>query len=77
MLDTSWKVIRKYATTTIMSVYRNVWIPLGFTFGAAETVELYEQHFGAFNCLFGINLSHYILESDQGSALCALCTSKG
>jgi hypothetical protein len=54
-----------------------VGVPLGFAFGAAETVELSEQHFGAFNHLFGIDLSHYILESDQYLALCLLCSSKG
>jgi hypothetical protein len=43
MLNATWKVIRKYVTTTIMTVYRNVGIPLGFAFGAAETVELYEH----------------------------------
>jgi hypothetical protein len=48
MLDTTFKVIRKDVTTIITAVYRNVAIPLGFAFGAAETVELYEQHFGAF-----------------------------
>jgi hypothetical protein len=70
MLETTWKVIRKYVTMIIIAGYRNMGIPLGFTFGAAESVELYEQHFGAFNHLFEINLSHYILESDEGSALC-------
>jgi hypothetical protein len=77
MLDTTWKIIRKYMTTIIMAVYRNVGIPLGLAFGTAETMELYEQHFGAFNHMFGIDLSHYILEPDQGSALCSLGTSKG
>jgi hypothetical protein len=43
---------------------------------ASETVELCEQHFGAFNHLFGINLGHSIIESDQGPALCSLCASK-
>jgi hypothetical protein len=76
MLDTTWKVIHKYMTTIITAVYRNVGIPLEFAFGAAETVELYEQPFGAFNHLFGIDLSHCILESGQDSALCSLCTSK-
>jgi hypothetical protein len=76
VLDTTWKVIRKYVTTIMMAVYRNVEDPLRFAFGAAETIELYEQHFGAFSHLFGIDFSHYILKSDQGSALCLLCTSK-
>jgi hypothetical protein len=77
MLDTTWRIIRKSVTRVIMAVYRNMGAPLGFAFGAAETVELYEQHFAALNHLFGIDLSHYNLESDQGSALCLLCTNKG
>jgi E3 ubiquitin-protein ligase DOA10 len=77
MLDTTWRIIRKSVTTVIMAVYRNMGAPLGFAFGAAETVELYEQHFAALNHLFGINLNHYNLESDQGSALRLLCTNKG
>jgi hypothetical protein len=76
VLDTTWKVIRKCVTTIIMAVDRNVKVPLGFTFGAAETVEFYEQHFGVFNGLFGIEASHYILRSDHGSALYSLCRSK-
>jgi hypothetical protein len=77
MLDTTWKVIRKSVTTIIIAVYRIVGVPLRFAFGDPETVELYEQHFGASNHLTGIDHSHYILELDQGSALCSLCTSKG
>jgi hypothetical protein len=69
--------LQRLVTTIIMAVYRNMAVSLGFTFGAAETVGLYEQHFGAFNALVGIDLSYCILESDQGSALCSLCTSKG
>jgi hypothetical protein len=75
MLDMTWKITRKYVTTIIMAVYRNMGIPLGFAFGAAEIVDLHEQHFESFNHLFGMDLSHYILESDQGSALCSLGTS--
>jgi hypothetical protein len=64
MLAKTWKVIRTYVTTVTMAVYRNVGLPLGFAFGAAETMEFYEQHFTAFNHLFGIYLRHYILELD-------------
>jgi hypothetical protein len=68
---------RKYLTTIIMAVYRNVGVPLGFAFDTAESVELYEQHFGAFNHLFKIDLSHYVLDLDQSLALCWPCQSKG
>jgi hypothetical protein len=42
----------------------------------AETVGLYDEHYGAFAQLFDIELQKYILESDQGSALSALCKLK-
>jgi hypothetical protein len=59
-----------------MAVYRNVAVPLGFAFGVAETVELYDQYYGAFAQLFCIELQKYILDLDQGSALSALCKLK-
>jgi hypothetical protein len=76
MLDTTWMVIREYVTSILMGVYRNVGIPLGFAFSLGETTELYEQHYRAFADLFGLDLSQYILESDQGAALCAICAAK-
>jgi hypothetical protein len=42
MLDTTWRVLRQYGTAIVMAVYGNVGIPLGFAFGVAETIELYE-----------------------------------
>jgi hypothetical protein len=66
MLDTTWHVLREYVRSLLMAVYRNVAVPLGFTFGVAETVDLYDQHYGTFAQLFRIELQKYILESDQG-----------
>jgi hypothetical protein len=60
-----------------MPVFRNAGIPLGFTFGVAETAELYEQHYAAFRELFDLDLSTYVLESDQGAALTSLCPRHG
>jgi hypothetical protein len=77
MLDTTWHVIRQDVTTIVMALYVNVGVPLGFAFGVAETMELYQQHDDAFTELFGIDLSRCTLESDQGSALSALCTRHG
>jgi hypothetical protein len=77
MLDTTWRVLRQYVTAILMAVYRNVGIPHGFAFAVAETVELYQEHYTAFERLFTIDLRRYILESDQGSALCALCARHG
>jgi hypothetical protein len=75
MLNTTWNVIRKHVATIIMVIDPNVRVPLRFAFGAAETMGLFEQRFEAFTHRFGIDLNHYILESDQVSALCSLCTN--
>jgi hypothetical protein len=77
MLDTTWHIFRQYVTAILMAVFRNVGIPLGFAFGVAETAELYERHYAAFRELFGLDLSTYVLESDQGSALTSLCARHG
>jgi hypothetical protein len=76
MLDTTWRVLRQHIASLLMAVYRNVVVPLGFAFGVAETVDLDDQHDGAFAQLFGIELQKYSLESDQGSASSALCRLK-
>jgi hypothetical protein len=76
MLDTTWHVLRQFVTSLLMAVYRNVAVPLGFAFGVAETVDVYDEHSGAFTQLFGIELQKHILESDQGSALSAVCKLK-
>jgi hypothetical protein len=73
MLDTTWHVIRQYVTAILMAVFRNVGIPLAFTFGATENLELYERLYEVFVELFNIDLGRYITESDHGAALRALC----
>jgi hypothetical protein len=76
MLDTTWYVLRQCVASLLMAVYGNVAVPIGFAFGVAETVDLYNQQYGVFAQLFGIELQKYILESDQGSAFSALCKLK-
>jgi hypothetical protein len=77
ILDTMWQVLRQSVTALVMAVYCNVGVPLGFSFGVAETVELYQQQYAAFAELFAIDTRQYIVESDQGSALRALCVRNG
>jgi hypothetical protein len=60
-----------------MAVYCDVGVRLGFSFGIAETVELYQQQYTTFAELFAIDLRQYVVESDQGSALRALCARNG
>jgi hypothetical protein len=83
LLDTTWRVLRQYMTAILMAVDDcrwlsmavdgNVGVPLGIAFGTAETVALYEQFYTALDQFFQLDLSQYIMESDQGPALCALC----
>jgi hypothetical protein len=47
--------------------------PHRFTFGVAEPIDLYQQHYATFAQLFDMDFGRYIVESDQGSALSALC----
>ena len=76
LLDTTWKVMPVYVTSIIMGCSMNIGIPLGFAFGSGEDKLLYEQHFNAFAAQTGISLSKYVIESDQGSALKAVCQEK-
>jgi hypothetical protein len=69
MLDTTWSVIREYVTAFLVAVSCNTAIPLAFAFGRAETCELYDSFSDVFNDRFGVDLSSYTLESDQGSGL--------
>jgi hypothetical protein len=56
-----------------MAVHHDLDIRMAIAFGVAETVDLYEQWHFVFSGCFGLDLSQYILESDQRSALCTLC----
>lgn len=56
-----------------MLVLLNVGIPIAMSFGPAETIELYEIFFKTFKTLFDVNLSDFIIESDQGGELKSIC----
>jgi hypothetical protein len=76
MLDTTCDVMRLYVMARPVAISRNAALPLGFTFGATETVELDEQ----FSDLFAerqIKLSEFLFEADQGSALVSLFKKHG
>ena len=75
-LDTTWKIIPMYVTSILMSCTLNTGIPLGFAFGSGEDKQLYSKHFDAFKKATGIDLSHFVIQSDQGSALKAICEEK-
>jgi hypothetical protein len=69
MLDTTWSVLRQYVTAIMVAVSRNTAIPLAVAFGHVEDFELYDQFWVIFHEQFGIDLSSFIVLSDQGSVL--------
>jgi hypothetical protein len=60
-----------------MASVMNVGVPLAFAFGSSEDKTLYARHFDAFEAHVGIKLNQFVIESDQGSALNAICSEKG
>jgi hypothetical protein len=77
MMDTTWTVIRLYVTSILVAISRNTAIPLAFTFGPSETSELYRHFYQTFQKRYGISIGQFIVESDQGSALKAICRENG
>lgn len=68
--------MNNYVTSFLMASIGNSGIPLSFAFGPGETKELYNLHFKEFKDQFGIDLSTYIKESDQGPAIEGICAEK-
>ena len=73
-MDTTWKVLPYYVTSILMLSICNVGIPVSFCFGKAETDDLYEMFFKAFDEILHIDISKYVVESDKGTALAAICS---
>ena len=48
MLDTTWKLIQNYVVSILVASSCNVSVPLGFSFGKAETKEEYQLLFSFF-----------------------------
>jgi hypothetical protein len=69
LLDTTFKVIRQYHTAILLAIIHNVGLPLGFAFGPQESIDLYDYFYTTFRNELGIDLTRYILLSDQGAAL--------
>lgn len=72
-VDTTWKVLSSYVTSILMASVGNSGIPLAFAFGLGETKSLYNLHFNTFKNILGIDLTKYIIESDQGKAIESVC----
>lgn len=73
LLDTTWRVMPMFVTSIIMASTMNIGIPVGFAFGSGEDKTLYNRHFKAFKEKAAIDISKLVIESDQGSALTAIC----
>jgi hypothetical protein len=72
ILDTTFKVIRQYHTAILLAIIHNVGLPLGFSFGPQELIDLYDHFHTTFRDELGIDLIRYVLLSDQGAALKAI-----
>jgi hypothetical protein len=69
IMDMTFRVMRQYHTAVLIAVIRVVGIPLAFSFGPQESIELYDRFSTVFRDEIGIDLTPYILLSDQGAAL--------
>jgi hypothetical protein len=72
IMDTTFRVMRRYYTAILVAVRHNVGIPLAISFGPRESIEPYRMFYDVFDRGLHINLAGYILESNQGSALKAV-----
>jgi hypothetical protein len=69
MMDTTWAIMNEYDTAILVAILHNTAIPLAFSFGPIEDAEIYETFHATFSELFQVDLSPFMLESDQGSGL--------
>jgi hypothetical protein len=72
-MDTTWRVLRLYVTSVLTVVIGNVGIPIAVSFGPVEDTALYDTFYTTLMELLGFDLSTFTVESDQGSALRAIC----
>ena len=73
LMDTTWKIISKYVTSILMCSSYNVGIPVAFAFGGAEDKDLYSMFTKYLPEVVGVDIKKFNVESDQGSALRAVC----
>jgi hypothetical protein len=73
-MDTTWRIIRLYVASILTVVIGNLEIQIAFSFGPVKDTRLYDTFYTTLRELFDFDLSAYIIEFDQGSALRAICT---
>jgi hypothetical protein len=72
ILDTVFKVIKQYHTAILLAIIHNVGLPLGFSFGPQESIDLYDHFYTTFRDELEIDLTSSVLLLDQGTALKAI-----
>ena len=74
LLDTTWTMLPFYVTSIIMGCCYNTGIPLAFSFGHSENIGQYSELLSCLVNKCNITLQGKYLESDQGTALKAVCS---
>jgi hypothetical protein len=68
-------VIRLYVASILTVATANVGIPIALGFVLIKDSFLYDAFYTRLKSLFDIDLSTFIIESDQGSTLPAICAN--
>lgn len=71
MLDTTWSILSRYASSIPTIIIQNAGIPIGMSFGLTEDSFIYNEFFFHFHNIYGYEIPTFvnIAESDQGTAL--------
>jgi hypothetical protein len=72
-MDKTWRVVRPYVASIPIVVIANVGILIALSLSLTEDRSLYSPFYTTLKNLFDIDLPTFLIESDQGSALRALC----
>jgi hypothetical protein len=73
-MDTTWRIIQLHVALILTIGIGNVGIPVALSSGPIKDTALSNTFYLRFRSLFNLDLSTYILESDQGSAFHAICS---
>lgn len=74
LLDTTFRALPAFVTSILMVSIYNVGIPIAFSFSLSENEEIYQRIYKTFKKKLSIDLSKYLFESDQGTALISFFT---
>jgi hypothetical protein len=72
ILDIMFKVIRQCHTAILLAIIHNVGLPLRFSFGPQESIDLYDHFYTTFRDELGIDFTRQVILSDQRAALKAI-----